>query len=40
MQRRTYDVVNILKVIGVVKEYIDVDRRKYLTYDPSMLEGA
>ena len=40
MQRRTYDVVNILKVIGVVREEIDSQHRKWLTYDPYMLEGA
>ena len=37
--RRTYDVVNILKVTGVVKEHFD-DGRKWLTYDPSVLESA
>ena len=34
-QRRSYDVVNILTVVGVVKR-----EGKWLTYNPYLLEGS
>ena len=40
MQRRTYDVINILKGLGVAREHIDFERNKWITYDASVLEGS